>query len=279
TLARNGHGQAGALDAASLDDTQLAELAELGLRVEAYFKVPCDIEWGLSAGRFYLLQARPIKRAAEQVDEAERARVRREEVAALAGTVWARYNLAEILPDPTPMTWAVVRRFMSGRGGFGQMYRDLGFDPDPALDEEGIFDLVCGRPYCNLSREPRMQYRRLPFEHSFKGLKANPAGALYPQPSLNPARAPMRFWLLLPWLTFKLFRSAIKLDQFRRTFADQLRQEIFPAFDAETAKEMSQEISGLDSAFFLERLEFWIRRTLIDFARDSLKPTVLAAVA
>ena len=69
------------------------------------------------------------------------------------------------------MTWAVVRRFMSGRGGFGMMYRDLGFAPDPALDDEGIFDLVCGRPYCNLSREPRMQFQSLPFEHNFELLR------------------------------------------------------------------------------------------------------------
>src|SRR5437660_7416380 len=42
---------------------------------------------------------------------------------------------------------------------------------------------------------------------------------------------------------------------------------------------MSQELSSLDSAALIERLDLWIRRTLIDFARDSLKPTVLAGVA
>jgi pyruvate,water dikinase len=282
---------------ASLNEIQLRELVELGKRVENHFQVPCDIEWALSRGQFYLLQSRPIKGfqtgvvspvadapgSEFQSDELER--VRREEIATLAakadpeGTVWSRYNLAEVLPAPTPMTWAIVRRFMSGQGGFGLMYRDLGFDPDPALDEEGIFDLVAGRPYCNLSREPRMQYRYLPFEHSFATLKANPARALYPQPSLNPARASMRFWLTLPWLTLKLFRSSIKLTQIARTFADNLRQEIIPAFAAETVQEMSQDISSLDSSALLERLEFWIRRTLIEFARDSLKPTVLAAVA
>ena len=122
-----------------------------------------DVEWAWADGRFWLLQARPITTAGA----AEREQVRREEIAALAaraepgGTVWARFNLAEILPEPTPMTWAIVRRFMSGRGGFGLMYRDLGFEPDPSLDEDGIYDLVCGRPYCNLSREPRLHYARL----------------------------------------------------------------------------------------------------------------------
>jgi pyruvate,water dikinase len=288
---------------ASLDENQLRELIDLGKRVENYFQVPCDIEWALSRGQFYLLQSRPIKGFLNKTpltpipsppeaggegrksDPVELEKVRREEIEALAtkadleGTVWSRYNLAEILPSPTPMTWAIVRRFMSGQGGFGLMYRDLGFDPDPALDEEGIFDLVAGRPYCNLSREPRMQYRHLPFEHSFAALKTNPARALYPQPSLNPARASIRFWLTIPWLTLKLFHSSIKLAQMSRTFADKLRQEIFPAFAAETDREMTQGISKFDSPSLIERLDFWIRRTLIDFARDSLKPTVLAGVA
>ena len=106
---------------------------------------PCDIEWALSHGEFLSAAS-----AGDQVQDgggpasspAEREKVRQEEIAALkamaepAGTVWSRFNLAEILPEPTPMTWAIVRQFMSGRGGFGQMYRDLGFDPDPALDDD-----------------------------------------------------------------------------------------------------------------------------------------------
>src|SRR6185369_7181225 len=183
------------------------------------FKMPCDIEWAFASGKFYLLQSRAIKPQKSSLAThhlpAEREQVRREEIAALAaraeptGTVWARFNLAEILPEPTPMTWAIVRRFMSGRGGFGLMYRDLGFDPDPALDEVGIYDLVCGRPFCNLSREPRMQYRSMPFEHPFATLKSHPQRALYPQAVLNPARAGWRFWLALPVTCLKLVRSGI----------------------------------------------------------------------
>src|SRR5207344_2858050 len=100
------------------------------------------IEWGLSGGAFYLLQARPIK-GLDKIgqDDADLERIRGEEIASLQklaapnGTVWSRFNLSEILPDPTPMTWGIVRAFMSGRGGYGLMYRDLGFDPDPALDD------------------------------------------------------------------------------------------------------------------------------------------------
>ncbi len=286
-IPQGGRGHAGPADGACLADVQLAELADLGLRVEAYFRVPCDIEWGLARGQFYLLQARPIKqavRAAPDVTNAERERVRREEIDALAraaapaGTVWSRYNLSEILPDPTPMTWAVVTRFMSGRGGFGLMYRDLGFDPDPALDDRGTFDLVCGRPYCNLSREPRMQYRHLPFEHPFAHLKANPAKAVYPQAVLNPARGGWRFWLLMPVTCVRLYRQAVRLRRLARTFEDRFRQEVLPPYLADVTAEANRDLGQLDDLALVGRFEFWVRRALCEFARDSLKPTALAGV-
>lgn len=302
TLAHDGKEQHRPRDAASLTDEQVHALAQLGLRVEAYFGHPCDIEWGLSGGEFYLLQARAIKAVAARdaapsppaplpgeergADaHAEIEKVRQEEIAALrakaepGGTVWSRFNLYEILPEPTPMTWAIVKQFMSGRGGFGQMYRDLGFDPDPALDDEGIFDLVCGRPYCNLSREPRMQYRSLPFEHKFDTLKANPGKALYPQAVFNPARAGWKFWLTIPVIFFRLWRSSTRVKQLSRTFARDFSERIVPQFLKEVESAAAEDLTRLSNAEVLERLNHWIRRTLFDFARDSLKPTALAAIA
>src|SRR2546425_110856 len=61
TLARDGARKRVTKDAASLNDDQIEDLARLGLRVEDYFKMPCDIEWALSDRQFYLLQARAIK--------------------------------------------------------------------------------------------------------------------------------------------------------------------------------------------------------------------------
>jgi phosphohistidine swiveling domain-containing protein len=309
TLPQDGTGQTGVRDSVSLADEQVLELARLGQRVEKHFHYPCDIEWGLAQGEFYLLQARAIKFSAGQargggaakktpatlahasgshtpdVDDTERETVRREEIDALRraaeprGTVWSRFNLAEVLPEPTPMTWSVVRRFLSGRGGVGLMYRDLGFDPDPALDEDGIFDLVCGRPYCNLSREPRMQYRNLPFEHKFDTLKANPAKASYPQATLNPARAGWRFWLFLPLVFFKVWRSSVRVRRITRTFAREFQDRIAPAFLKEVEAAWAEDLSGLSSRDVLTRLGAWIQKTLCDFARESLKPTALAGIA
>ncbi|HZZ79707.1 MAG TPA: PEP/pyruvate-binding domain-containing protein, partial [Gemmataceae bacterium] len=285
TLAEDGKGQTGAIDEASLTPDQVRLLAQLGQRVESYFSHPCDVEWAISRGEFYLLQTRPIKfKGAAAIDPAERERVRREEIANLkalaepGGTVWSRFNLAEILPEPTPMTWSIVRRFMSGRGGFGQMYRDLGFDPDPALDDVGMFDLICGRPYCNLSHEPRMQYQNLPFEHRFEDLKKDPSKALYPQATLNPRRAGLMFFVKVPLLFLKMWWSQIQQKQLTDSFADDFTKEIVPKYLAEIERGNREDWNKLSSKEVLDRLNDWIQLTLFDFARHSLKPTALAAL-
>jgi pyruvate,water dikinase len=271
---------------ACLDDARLAELAELGRRIERLYGDARDVEWAWADGRFWVLQARPITTGGM----AELEQVRREEVAVLGmkarpgGTVWARYNLSEILPEPTPMTWAIVRRFMSGRGGYGLMYRDLGWEPDPSLDEQGVYDLVCGRVYCNLSREPLVQFPKFPLGYSFAELKAAPHKAIYPQSmTLDRSRATWRFYLglplMLPGFVLKGTRRQLQLMTLAQTFAGRLRQELLPAFAEETTREAAQDLTGLETPALLSRLEHWIHRTLYDFARDSLKPTALAAVA
>jgi phosphohistidine swiveling domain-containing protein len=45
---------------AALTDEQILALAEMGTKVEAHYGSPQDIEWAISEGKVYLLQARPI---------------------------------------------------------------------------------------------------------------------------------------------------------------------------------------------------------------------------
>jgi pyruvate,water dikinase len=271
---------------ACLNDDQLRTLAELGRRVEAYHGEPRDIEWAFAEGRFWLLQSRPITASGR----AEREQVRQEEIAALkakatpSGTVWARFNLAEVLPAPTPLTWSIIRRhLMSGKGGFGLMYRDLGFHPDPALDEEGIFDLVCGRPYCNLSREPRLHYHVVPMEHSFKALKADPARALYPTPTIHPARFSLGTWLSLP-ITFprlmlQMQNATRTQRRLMKTFAPLFREHIAPAFLRTLREPAYSEFAHRNTPELHRLYQDVVHLTLVEFARESLKPTALAGIA
>ena len=43
-----------------LSAEEIAELARLGLQVEAHYGRPQDIEWGMEGGKTYILQARPV---------------------------------------------------------------------------------------------------------------------------------------------------------------------------------------------------------------------------
>ncbi len=43
-----------------LSRARIKKLAELCMRVERHYRFPCDIEWALVHGKFYLLQSRPI---------------------------------------------------------------------------------------------------------------------------------------------------------------------------------------------------------------------------
>lgn len=43
-----------------LDGRQIIELAKLCVKIEQHYKFPCDIEWALEKGKFYIVQSRPI---------------------------------------------------------------------------------------------------------------------------------------------------------------------------------------------------------------------------
>jgi pyruvate,water dikinase len=271
-------------DQPCLSPTHLSELAELGRRVEAYYGVPRDIEWAWAEGRFWLLQARPITTSA-----ADREQVRREEIAALkqtaapGGTVWSLYNVPEGLAAPTLMTWALVGHLLSRRGGTGLMYADLGQSWQARHIERCVYDLVAGRPYCNLSLEAGLHSSWLPYEYPFAHFKAEPRRALLPRPVCNLQAVGPAFWLLLPLRLPFLFargtRSLLRLGQLSEHLAGRLRQQILPAFAAEAQKARTEDWSGLDAPALLGRFQTWCRRTLEELARDTLKPTALAAAA
>ncbi len=264
-----------------LSDEALSQLADLGRKVEAFYADPRDVEWAFAGGTFHLLQARPITVATA----AEREQLRREVIAELkakvepGGTVWAKYNLSEVLPRPTPMTWAVVGRLLAADGGFGAMYRDLGFAPDPALGSLSAFDLVAGRPMVNLARLPRMQSPTPVFDYPFADYKADPRKALDPVPKLNPLRAGvLRGLWRLPRTMKELARSAAATKAAEAGFAERFTKDA-AAFAAAGRVALLHDLSTLDPATLAADFEAWADRTLVAFARESLKPTVFAQQA
>jgi rifampicin phosphotransferase len=186
-----------------------------------------------------------------------------------------------VLPEPTPMTWSVVRRLLAADGGFGAMNCDLGAKPDPALGSLSAFDLVAGRPMANLSRMPRLMFARPPFEYPLGLYKADPRKALDPEEMLNPlaGRGCLLGLLMLPATIWKLFRTMSRTRKLAEGFADRFTKEIAPPFVAVVKEALAQDWSRLDPPALVREVETWTQRTLVDFARESLKPTVFARLA
>jgi pyruvate,water dikinase len=63
------------------------------------------------------------------------------------------------------------------------------------------------------------------------------------------------------------------------TFANRFTSEIAPPFILAAKAALAQDWSKLDNPAVVREFEAWTQRTLIDFARDSLKPTVFADFA
>jgi pyruvate,water dikinase len=216
-------------------------------------------------------------------DTAKREQVRQEEIAlalnkaAPGGTVWSRSTLAEVLPEPTPMTWSVIQELLSPRGGFGAMYRDVGLYPSPLLEDQGVYDLICGRTYCNLSREPLMYSNGLPLCHSFAALKAVPENALDPRAQFDLRAADWRLWAVLPVHLLRSLRASRQLGRAMATFAGDFQDRILPQFEQRFEQESKRELAGLSGHELLGCVDCRIKLTLHDYARHSLKATVFAA--
>jgi phosphoenolpyruvate synthase/pyruvate phosphate dikinase len=55
-----------------LTGEQILELSEIILNIEKHYGFPCDIEWAYEAGKFYIVQSRPITTLSEKTDESKK---------------------------------------------------------------------------------------------------------------------------------------------------------------------------------------------------------------
>ena len=256
-----------------LDAAQLKALADLGRDVEKFYGEPRDIEWAIAAGKCWLLQARPITTASA----IDRERVRAETIARLkklvepGGTVWSHTNLKEILKAPTPLTWSIVAaKLLSGRGGTGKMFRDVGYKPDPALGETCAYDLIGGRPYLNLAREPRLQFAKPLYAYPLDKYKEKPHWAQNPQPDTTR----MRGGILKYFRMFGMLKIAAKVASGSKTYAETFRSKVIPEYRDYLKGLVWEERARYESDEFLAPILPLIQRTLVDFASESLKPTL-----
>ncbi len=120
---------------AVLSPAQAAELARIGVRIEQLYGQPIDIEWVLSADRFFIVQARPITtlhRTNQGIDAWNDSLT--------IDALWTSSNIGEAVPDVmTPCSWSLLQFVIA--------------DMMPTLYIGGYSPIgnIGGRPYMNVS--------------------------------------------------------------------------------------------------------------------------------
>jgi rifampicin phosphotransferase len=122
---------------AVLSPAQVAELARIGVQIEDLNEQPMDIEWALSDGHFFIVQARPITTLRAQTPALE------EWNDSLSGdTLWTCANVGEAVPDVmTPCTWSLIGVFVAKTMG---LFSPIGRRSHPIGN-------IGGRYYMNVS--------------------------------------------------------------------------------------------------------------------------------
>ncbi|MBA3938533.1 MAG: hypothetical protein H0X38_13825, partial [Planctomycetes bacterium] len=257
-----------------LDVRQVDALRRLGERVERHFGSPQDLEWAFHAGELYLLQSRAITTLGVALATQQRCDAERAALAAALATgrgPWVRHNLSETLPQPTPLTWSVIRRFMSGDGGFGSLYREIGFVPSPTVCREGFLTLIAGRIHLDLALGPELFFAGYPYAYDVAALRANPDRAQEP-PTIPQGTLGQRLSCARRLAAVDARIMTLAADEDRR-----LDGETIPAFAAWIACERDVDLTVLDAAALLACWQRREREVLERFAPRSLMPTVIAA--
>lgn len=263
---------------ACLDDAQVAQIIDMGLKVEAYFGTPVDVEWAIADGALVLLQSRAVR----GLDVARAVpNLRREEIDRLRGmskkrphAVWAIHNLAETLPAPTPLTWDLVgRRFMTE--GFVRFYRDLGFTPSERVAKEGFLELIAGRIYADLERSAELFFDDFPMEYDVSN--GHGTEALLGRPTkFNIEKAGLGFIFKLPLHIGRMIRAGRVLKRLKKSCLEELKARTLPAFQAKVAERRAAKLDGMSDAQVLAELDARVTLAMVDYGGELLKPGFLA---
>ncbi|MBM4143724.1 MAG: hypothetical protein FJ225_09080 [Lentisphaerae bacterium] len=268
--------------AASLTPEQIAEVCAIGLRIEKHSGHPVDIEWGWADGRFALLQSRPIRGldVARDVEAGRLAEIER--LKTLAGDrrrIWVAHNLGETLRAPTPLTWDIVRRFMSGDGGFGRFHLDLGYRPSPLVRAEGFLELICGRIYADPDRVAQLFWGDSPFRYDLDALIGDRATLDQAPTKFEPEKADGTFFPRLPSMLGAMLRASRASRRLRGTVRDRFEQAALPPYLDYVRRKRNEDLTALDTGRVCAELRDRCRQVLDEFGKEALKPGFFGAVA
>ena len=130
--------------------------------------------------------------------------------------VWVAHNLGETLPAPTPLTWDIFRSFMRGNGGFGRMYRDLGYQPSPEVCRAGFLELIAGRIYADPERAAKLFWAGMPLCYDLDAVVKDPKVMDAAPTVFDPFRADVKMLAVLPGLVIRMLWCSHKMKALRK---------------------------------------------------------------
>ena len=232
---------------AHLESSQLEQLWQQSQTLCQQLGQQLDIEFAWDE-QLWILQARPIT-----AQWKARQHLRQQEIDRLSQfpseTRWSREGMPESLPAPLPLSYDLVCQFLSIDGPYGQVYRQLGYQPDPQAQ---LLTLIAGRLYFNHEAESRLYW-----------------------PWLGQSQGKLKVrqlsWKIPFQLAGNLFRAARHNLTLQKRFESQGR-----AFCEQFQEWSQQSLSGLESPQLLQRLELVKGRTF-EFAGLSYLSAALEA--
>lgn len=262
--------------------TQQAEIARLGLKIEAHFGSPADIEWGIADGQVALLQTRKI-RGLDLQQDLEQARFEEiQKLKTLAGrvpAVWVVHNLSETLLKPTPLTWELIRWFMSAEGGYGQMYRLLGRAPRERQAGSGFLELIAGRIYVDPVRAAEFHFGRMPFEYDVDEIIRDRSALDRPPSRFNFERTDSLFFFRLPGLVWQMVRGARRTALASIAPHRRFHDAALPKLETFLAEARALDLSRLSTSDLIAELVRRRNFVLGEFAAESLIPGFFGGMA
>ncbi len=255
---------------------EVHRLWQLGRKIVQHFGCPQDIEWAICAGELFVLQTRPITTLGDSAAYEEVLRTTKQLLTERVNSgrgPWVLHNLAETLPHPTPLTWSLIGRFMSGNGGWGNLYREAGFDPAPLICRDGFLDLVAGRIYMDTARSAELFSQNYPFAYDIRELERRPDA------SATPPTLPRGSWIDRLKAGRRVWAVQCKLQALAVDFDRKLLDVFIPEFVGYVAEAKRSDCRSASVEHLIESWERHEKEVLDTFAPRSLMPSLIGQMA
>jgi pyruvate,water dikinase len=270
--------------APSLSDEQAVELARLAARIEEQMGCPQDVEWSISDGRLYFLQARPIT-AAGLVAEPPSPPVKEPQPEEWVSefdtetrpeTIWTAANVQEVLPDQaSPFSCSITLTMLERYGA-----KPLERTGVKLRNPDAFSAYFYGRAFLNVSLLIDVA-DQIPFsspEATMEQFYGEVIGDIPPS-NLTPARI-ARYMMVLPRMAWYTLRMPAEIRRAEKTVremeahpairapGDLTDEQLLAALDALIPASADVSITHVSGAGITSSTFDWLRRCTRDWLDD-----------